>query len=81
MSKLIFRRACGIHVDNEVIVIGGQDSLNSVRVYNENGLVETLPDINVGRYGAACGYYLDNLGLKVLREKKNLRTQPPTNIE
>ena len=62
---LLFSRACGITVGNKVIVIGGQDSLNSVRVYNESGLVENLPDINTGRYASACSYYLDNEGQMV----------------
>ena len=60
-----FRRACGINVDNEVIVIGGQGNLTAVRVYNKDGLVKTLPPINHGRYGAACGYYLDGEGKRV----------------
>ena len=35
-------------------------------VYDENGFVESLPNITFGRFGAACGYYLDDNDNKVI---------------
>ena len=66
--------SCGISVEGQGILIGGYPSTFSsdVSVYDESGLVESLPDLNTGRRGAACGYYLDQYDRKVtLMESKN----------
>ena len=40
-------------------------TIDTVEVYNESGLVETLPTLNESRSEAACGYYLDDKDKKV----------------
>ena len=58
--------SCGIAVDEQIILIGGYaNDMYNVSVYDENGFVESLPDLNIGRGGAACGYYLDQYDRKV----------------
>ena len=56
----IYRYACSIQLEDTVIVTGGSWSLTRVQEYNLQGSVARLPDLNTGRYGHACGYYVHN---------------------
>ena len=53
--------------------------LPSVERYDMNGLVETLPDLNVKRHGCACTKFIVSLKLKTLviqlLSKSTFRTQ------
>ena len=65
------RAACGVEVDDTFIVTGGLDysaphrALNSVVRYNSQGVSKVLPSLTVGRFGHACGSYLNDNGQRV----------------
>ena len=42
------------------MVTGGEIYLKKVIVYNIDGWVEDLPDLNTGRIDHGCGHYVDN---------------------
>ena len=50
--------ACGIPLEDSVIVTGGYDTFNTVSVYNVEGWLEDLPPLNTGRFHHACSSYL-----------------------
>ena len=60
-------RACAISEDtSHVLVTGGENTLKTVSRYNGFfGWVEDLGELLVGRYGHACGSYLDSNDEKV----------------
>ena len=50
-------------MEDKVIITGGALSLGLVAsdkatIYNDNGFVEDLPSLNIGRWGHACGHYI-----------------------
>ena len=58
-----YRWACGIEMEEKVIITGG--ALNSglvasdkAIVYNDDGFVEDLPSLRLGRWGHGCGHYI-----------------------
>ena len=57
---LTYSYSCGIALDQKIVAISGRSTYDLVRVWDESGVVETLPNLNTGRYGASCGYYLDD---------------------
>lgn len=48
-------------MDQQIVLIGGQPEFNLVQIWDQSGLVETLPDLNEGRTGPACGQYMDDM--------------------
>ena len=52
-------------MDQKIITIGGSPDYNLVQVWDGSGLVENLPNLTQSRYGAACGYYLDDFDREV----------------
>ena len=57
----IFSNACTIQLEDSVVVTGGVDFNNKiVSVYDVNGWVEDLPDLNQGRDDRGCGHYVDS---------------------
>ena len=59
---LCIRDACTIQFDDKVVVTGGTlENSRRVSVYNIDGWVEDLPDLNEGRSGwHGCGHYVDS---------------------
>ena len=55
-----FRDACSIQFNEKVIVTGGLYTTRTVSVYNIEGWMEDLPDLNTGRLYHGCGHYVDN---------------------
>ena len=56
--NLSFRFACGIELDDKVIITGGGgDTKNTASVYNDDGWVEDLAFLNTGRAFHACAHY------------------------
>ena len=49
----------------EVIVTGGSETLALVTVYNEQGFVTELPNLNVGRSEHGCGHFVNTGGSQV----------------
>ena len=43
-----------------MVITGGQFTLPDVSRYNENGFVEKLPSLKVGRVFHACAGYINN---------------------
>ena len=56
--------ACGIKTQDKFVITGGwsDSDLKTVTRYSRIGETETLPQLNVGRYGHACGSYLTDEG-------------------
>ena len=60
--------ACGIKTQDKFVITGGMDyyspdgALRTVTRYSRTGQTETLPQLNVGRYGHACGSYVTDEG-------------------
>jgi len=52
---------CGIPMDQQIVIIGGRPEFNLAQIWDQSGLVETLPDLNEGRTGPACGQYEDDM--------------------
>ena len=44
--------------------------MHTVHVYDDNGFVESLANLNHGRRDHACGYYVDNSNKEV---EKNIK--------
>ena len=69
-----YSRTCSIEDNDEdrVILTGGYDTSthNKVSVFDKNGFVEQLPDLLTGRYGHACGIFINNDENKVLNQTK-----------
>ena len=59
--KIFCRSACSIEFDDRVVLTGGWDfgATNRVAVYNVDGFVEYLPDLNHMRQDHGCGQYID----------------------
>ena len=59
-----FSSACRIQFDDYVVITAGRGfgwpGMKTVSVYNEDGWVEDLPDLNYARWYHACGYYYDS---------------------
>ena len=59
-----FSLACSIKLEERFILIGGSDSHSTfykhAHVYDETGLTEMLPDLQVGRNSHGCGYFYNN---------------------
>ena len=49
--------ACSIQEDDRVIITGGHSD-KTVSVYDENGWVEDLSSLNLGRRGHACTSFI-----------------------
>jgi len=50
--------ACGIKIsDNEYVMTGGSDTSQIVSKYSQNGWIQDLPTLNIGRRGHGCGSY------------------------
>jgi len=50
--------ACGITgpgSNNTIILTGGWGPLNTVAIYGDNGFIDALPSLQIGRYGHGCG--------------------------
>ena len=50
-------------MEDKVIITGGALSgflvaSDKATIYNDNGFVEDLPFLNIGRWGHACGHYI-----------------------
>ena len=64
----LYSYACGIEVEDQFIVTGGNDgaapefALNTVARYNESGLVDYLPSLNQRRYWHACSSFISDSG-------------------
>ena len=57
----IFSDACTIQLEDWVVVTGGTDrDYKTVSIYDVNGWVEDLPDLNQARDEHGCGYYVDS---------------------
>ena len=66
-----FSRACAIRDDgyNSVVVTGGSTTLSifdRVVRYNRQGNFTDLPKLNIGRFGHACGHYINDKNQKVI---------------
>lgn len=57
--------ACVIPDEDSVVVTGGYYSRNKVTRYYRNGTSTSLPDLQDGRNGHACGHYVDSNNKKV----------------
>ena len=59
------RVSCAIEMTNHVIMTGGwplpeaDEASSEATVYNEQGWVEDLPNMNTGRWMHACGHYVN----------------------
>ena len=56
---MLFSAACTIQLEDKVIITGGECTATIVSVYNMEGWVENLPDLNTGRQDHGCGHYVD----------------------
>ena len=63
MQHKLFSHACAIQEDDRVVITGGH-SARTVSVYDENGWIEDLPNLNEERLGHACTSFLSD-GKKV----------------
>ena len=63
-TMYICRNSCEIEFENEVVITGSGQWNSfvspSVSVYNENGWVKKLPDLNIARFLHGCGYFVNN---------------------
>ena len=50
-----FSIACAIDDEDSVVLTGGISSMSLMTRYNVEGEATTLPSLNTGRYGHACG--------------------------
>ena len=48
-----------------MVIVGGRYTPKTVSVYNMDGWVRDLPNLNQGRTNLACGHYLDDNGDQV----------------
>ena len=72
---ITFSDACTIQLEDWVVVTGGTDRPDStVSVYDVNGWVEDLPDLNQGRDEHGCGYYVDSSNNIVSLQLEDLKT-------
>ena len=63
IDTLYFSGACSIELEDKVIltggVIDGDDSL-TVSIYDRNGWLRDLPNLQSIRRDHGCGHYVDN---------------------
>ena len=63
IDTLYFSGACSIELEDKVIltggVIDGDDSL-TVSIYDRNGWLRDLPNLQSARRDHGCGHYVDN---------------------
>ena len=61
-QTLIFflRNACSLPDGDTVVVTGGQYTQPEVSRYNENGFVETLPNLVTGRWTHSCSWFIND---------------------
>ena len=58
-----FRRlSCGIAVGDTFVVTGGEDRLDSVVRYTEDGFATSLPSLKDGRHNHACSTFVNDDG-------------------
>ena len=57
LVTLYFRWACGIEFADQVIVTGGLATKKIVSIYNVDGWVQDLANLNEGRYGHSCSHF------------------------
>ena len=60
MHCLLVREACSIELEDQVIVTGGEFTRTRVDVYNMEGWVMELPELNPGRRNHGFGHYINS---------------------
>ena len=60
--KILFSYGCTIQLSERVILTGGSSNAQKPRVtmYDINGWVADLPELNTGRYRHGCGHYYND---------------------
>ena len=61
----MFSAACGLEIDDKLVVTGGQLSKTKVTEYTEDGAVTYLPSLKTGRYAHACSKFVTDDGYTV----------------
>ena len=59
---MVYRSACSIEFEDKVVLTGGFDhtEITRVAVYDVDGFVEYLPNMNHKRSDHGCGHYIDS---------------------
>ena len=57
---LYYRYACSIEFEDHVILTGGTYTKNTVSIYNDDGWVKDLANLNTGRFKHSCSHYISN---------------------
>ena len=63
LTFLYFSHACTIQLEDQVISTGGGNGIqiiSRVYVYNIDGWVRNMPDLNTARSYHACGHYTNS---------------------
>jgi len=59
-------QACGIEFEDQVIVTGGRNTMDTVSIYNDDGWVRDLASLKTGRYVHSCSHYTSDNDLKYI---------------
>ena len=59
---MISRSACGIEMDDKIVVTGGYNSEEKVAEFTEAGAVSYLRNLKTGRYWHACSKFVNDDG-------------------
>ena len=54
------RNPCSIPDGDTVVVTGGQYTQPEVSRYNENGFIESLPNLLTGRWTHSCSWFIND---------------------
>ena len=55
-----FSEFCAIGLEDKVILTGGYESKYTAEVYNIDGFVEGLPQLQTQHYKHGCGHYINS---------------------
>ena len=57
---ILYSEFCAIELEDKVILTGGYESKHIVGVYNVDGWIEDLPQLQNQHYKHGCGHYVNN---------------------
>ena len=61
----IYSLACLIDEGDSFLLTGGWYTAKQTSRYSSDSWLQDLDDLNTGRFGHACGWYIDSIGKRV----------------